>query len=182
TQVRVFAEEGAYDHLVRIRTDPWNPISRETADHSLPYIVAAAVLDGHVRTDSFNLRLVLDPTRQRFLKDKVVVNCAPELGTLAGGKLKRAQAGYLSRVEIETTDGEIVHGAAEPSPGHPKNPFTDADLAAKLTENVEPFAGAAHVGKLVAILFSIEQARSVRELTALLALDRASSVDAAIAQ
>ena len=181
-QVRVFAEEGAYDHLVRIRTDPWNPISRETADHSLPYIVAAAVLDGHVRTDSFNPRRVLEPARQRFLKDKVVVNCAPELGTLAGGKLKRAQAGYLSRVEIETTDGKIVHGAAAPSPGHPKNPFTDAGLAAKLAENVEPFAGAAHTGKLVALLFSIELARSVRELTALLALDGASGIDSAIAE
>src|SRR5262249_61504179 len=42
--VRVFAEEGAYDHLVKIRQDPWKPISRETADHSLPYIVAAAGL------------------------------------------------------------------------------------------------------------------------------------------
>src|SRR3989440_10187782 len=106
-QIRVFAEEGAYDHLVRIRKDPWNPISRETADHSLPYIVAAAVLDGYVRTDSFDPGRVLDPARQRFLKERVVVNSAPELGTLAGGKLKRAQAGYLSRVEIETTDGEV---------------------------------------------------------------------------
>jgi 2-methylcitrate dehydratase len=182
TQVRVFAEEGAYDHLVRIRTDPWNPISRETADHSLPYIVAAAVLDGRVGTDSFNPRRVWEPTRQLFLRDKVVVNCAPELGTLADGKLKRAQAGYLSRVEIETTDGEIAHGAAAPSPGHPKNPFTDADLVAKLTENVAPFAGAMHMEKLIALLFSIEQATSVRELTALLALDRASGIDMTITE
>src|SRR5262249_6036705 len=36
-QVRVFAEEGAYDHLVKIRSAPYAPISRETADHSLPY-------------------------------------------------------------------------------------------------------------------------------------------------
>jgi len=66
-QVRVFAEEGAYDHLVRIRKDPWNPISRETADHSLPYIVAAAVLDGHVRTDSFEPRRVLEPAQHAAL-------------------------------------------------------------------------------------------------------------------
>src|SRR5262249_24084671 len=70
-EVRVFAEEGAYDHLVRIRTDPWGPISRETADHSLPYIAAAAVLDGFIRTESFDPERVLDPARQRFLKDKV---------------------------------------------------------------------------------------------------------------
>jgi len=57
---------GAYDHLVRIRTDPWNPISRETADHSLPYIVAAAVLDGHVRTDSFNPVMYWSPHASIF--------------------------------------------------------------------------------------------------------------------
>src|SRR5436190_370036 len=180
-QVRIFAEEGAYDHLVRIRKDPWHPISRETADHSLPYIVAAAVLDGFVRTDSFAPHRVLDPARQRFLKEKVVASPAPELGTLAGGKLKRAQAGYLSRVEIETTDSEVVHGPAAPSPGHPKNPFSDADLAAKLVENVEPFAGPARTQELAKVLFSIEQIKNIGELTALLALDANSGIDTKIA-
>ena len=168
-EVRVFAEEGAYDHLVRIRQDPWHPISRETADHSLPYIVAAAVLDGFVRTESFDPARVLDPARQRFL-EQVKVTSAPELGTLAGGKHKRAQAGYLSRVEIELTDGTVVHGKAAPPPGHPKNPFSDADLAAKLRENMEPFAGAAQTEKLVTLLASLEGKRA-RDLTALLALD-----------
>ena len=113
-EVRVFAEEGAYEHLVRIRKDPWAPFSRETADHSLPYIVAAAMLDGFIRTESFDPARVLDPSRQRFLKEKIKATSAPELGTLAGGKLKRAQSGYLSRVEVETTDGKLFHGAAEP--------------------------------------------------------------------
>jgi len=178
-QVRVFAEEGAYDHLVRIRKNPWNPISRETADHSLPYIVAAAVLDGYVRTESFDPSRVLDPARQFFLKERVVVSSAPELGTLAGGKLKRAQAGYLSRVEIETNEGKVVHGAAAPAPGHPKNPFTDSDLAAKLRENVEPFAGAKRTKKLLQLVFAVEKIKNVRELTALLALDN-GAIDTAV--
>src|SRR5262245_10164476 len=67
-QVRVFAEEGAYDHLVRIRQDPWHPFSRETADHSLPYIVAAAVLDGDIRVGSFDPKVVRDPKRQAFIE------------------------------------------------------------------------------------------------------------------
>jgi 2-methylcitrate dehydratase len=177
-QVRVFAEEGAYDHLVRIRKDPWVPISRETADHSLPYIVAAAVLDGAIGTQSFDPERVLDPARQQFLKENIVVSAAPELGTLAGGKLKRAQAGYLSRVEIETTDGKVAHGEAKPSPGHPRNPFSDADLADKLRENAEAFAGAERTRALTAQLFAVEQMKSVRELTALLALDE-TRIDAA---
>ena len=178
-QVRVFAEEGAYDHLVKIRSAPYAPISRETADHSLPYIVAAAVLDGFVRTDSFAPSRVLEPTRQRFLKEKVKVSPAPELGTIAGGKHKRAEAGYLSRVEIELADGTVVHGEAKPFPGHPKNPFSDDDLAAKLTENMETFAGAARTEALLKCLASVESLKSVRELTALLALDETSGVDSA---
>ena len=94
------------------------------------------------------------------------MSSAPELGTLAGGKLKRAQAGYLSRVEIEMTDGRIVHGAAAPPPGHPKNPFTDADLAAKLSENVEPLAGGTHE-KTGAVPVLVERAKECPELTAL---------------
>ena len=36
-----------------------------------PYIVAAAMLDGHVRTDSFDPARVLQPARQRFVAEKV---------------------------------------------------------------------------------------------------------------
>jgi 2-methylcitrate dehydratase len=170
-QVRVFAEEGAYEHLVKIRQDPFHPISRETADHSLPYIVAAAVLDGEIGIGSFSPQRVLEPRRQAFLAQQVTVAAAPELGTLAGGKLKRAEAGYLSRVEIETMDGRVVHGKAAPFPGHPKNPFSDADLDGKLRENVEPVAGPARTAELASTLRAIEGLRSVRQLTALLVLE-----------
>jgi 2-methylcitrate dehydratase len=174
-EVRVFAEEGAYEHLVKVRQDPWHPVSRETADHSLPYIVAAAVLDGYVRSESFEPARVLDPVRQRFLADKIKVSPAPELGTLAGGKLKRARAGYLSRVEIETMDGTVVHGDAAPFPGHPRNPYSDRDLADKLRENMRPVAGEVRTEQLVGFLDSLSRASRVRELTGLLAFDAAPS-------
>jgi len=180
-QVRVFCEEGAYEHLVKIRGAAFEPISRETADHSMPYIVGAAVLDGFIRTESFAPARVHDPVRRRFLKDKVTVAPAPELGTLAGGKHQRHAAGYLARVEIERDDGTVVHGEARPFPGHPKNPFTDADLAGKLADNVEPFAGPAHTAKLAALLAAPERMTSVRELTALLALPETSGIDGAAA-
>jgi 2-methylcitrate dehydratase len=140
------------------------------------------VLDGYVRTDSFDPGRVLDPARQRFVAEKVTVSAAPELGTLTGGKLKRAQAGYLSRVEIETIDGKIEKGDAAPFPGHPKNPYSDDDLAEKLRENMRPFAGDRATEKLVAFLGSIDRTASVRDLTALLAFDGGASVSRAAAE
>ena len=177
-QVRVFAEEGAYDHLVKIRQDPWHPISRETADHSLPYIVAAAVLDGTIRVESFSPKVVLDPARQAFIKK---VTCAPalELGSHAMGKHKRVEMGYLSRVEIELMDGTVVRGDARPFPGHHKNPFSDADLNDKLRENVEPVAGVQRAAKLTSLLWSLDKVKSTRELTRLLAFSGRIDIDSA---
>jgi 2-methylcitrate dehydratase len=171
-QIRVFAEEGAYDHLVKIRQDPWKPISRETADHSLPYIVAAAVQDGAITVDSFSPKVVRAPERQAFIK---MVTCtpAPELGSHAMGKHKRVEMGYLSRVEIELDDGgTIVHGEARPFPGHHKNPFTDDDLNAKLRECVEPVAGAKRAAALTSLLWSLDRVKSTREVTRLLAFPK----------
>jgi 2-methylcitrate dehydratase len=174
----VFAEEGAYDHLVKIRQDPWNPISRETADHSLPYIVAAAVLDGTIGVNSFTPKMVLDPRRQAFIK-KVTCTPALELGSHAMGKHTRVEMGYLSRVEIELDDGLVVHGDARPFPGHHKNPFTDADLNEKLRENVEPVAGALRAARLTQLLWSLDKVKSTRELTKLLAFSGRIDIDSA---
>jgi 2-methylcitrate dehydratase len=177
-QVRVFAEEGAYDHLVKIRQDPWHPISRETADHSLPYIVAAAVLDGAITVNSFTPKVVLDPGRQAFIR-KVTCTPALELGSHAMGKHKRVEMGYLSRVEIELEDGTVVRGDARPFPGHHKNPFSDADLDEKLRENVEPIAGAQRASKLMSLLWSLDRMKSTRELTKLLAFGGKIDIDSA---
>src|SRR5258706_9330353 len=170
-QIRVFAEEGAYDHLVKIRQDPWHPISRETADHSLPYIVAAAVLDGTISVNSFTPKVVLNPKRQAFIQ-KVTCTPALELGSHAMGKHKRVAMGYLSRVEIELDYGLVERGDARPFPGHHKNPFSDADLNAKLRECVEPVAGAQRAGRLASLLWSLDKVRNTRELTKLLAFGR----------
>lgn len=174
-QVRVFSEEGAYDHLVAIRQDAYNPISRETADHSMPYIVASAVLDGYVRVESFDIERVLEPSRRAFVRDKVKVEIDLSLGKLADGKLKRASDGYLSRVEIELLDGTVAHGAARPFPGHPKAPFNDAEIEEKLRYNAEPFAGRKVTDAIVALLATVESAKSVAALTALLRFDATAS-------
>jgi len=170
-EVRVYSEEGAYSHMVTIRQDAYHPISRETADHSMPYIVGAAVLDGEISVDSFDLDKVLNAERARFVAEQVKVFPAPELGTMASGKLARAAAGYLSRVEIELDDGTVVHGEAKPFPGHPKTPFSDADIAQKVTVNALPFAGQEVTDRVIATLGRFETLASVREFTEILAFE-----------
>ncbi len=174
-QVRVFSEEGAYQHFIEMRQDPYHPISRETADHSMPYVVGAAILDGDIGVDSFDIERVLEPKRRHFVAE--VVKCAPEpaLGTLAGGKLARAAAGYLSRIEVQLKDGSVVHGEAKPFPGHPKAPFSDAEIAQKVTQNALPFAGQETTDRIIAALASFESFDNVKDFTQILAFDWAAT-------
>lgn len=170
-QVRVFSEEGAYQHFIEMRQDPYHPISRETADHSMAYVVGAAVLDGYIGVDSFDIEKVLEPKRRQFVAEKVKCTPEPALGTLASGKLARAAAGYLSRIEIELEDGTVVHGEAKPFPGHPKAPFSDVDIAQKVTQNALPFAGQEVTDRIIDALVNFERFANVKEFTQILAFD-----------
>jgi 2-methylcitrate dehydratase len=157
-QVRVRTDEAAYDHLLRIREDPWSPVSRETADHSLPYIVAAAVLDGRLHTDSFSPGRVDDPERRRFLRDRVTVEVGPEL-------CQGADGGFPSRVEIETADGSVFVSDGAPPPGHPRNPFRERDFEDKLHENADRVLGRERVDELISMIRSLEGLPRVAQLT-----------------
>lgn len=170
-EVRVFSEEGAYQHFIEMRQDPYHPISRETADHSMAYVVGAAVLDGYIGIDSFDLDRVLAPNRQKFVAEQVKCVPEPALGTLKSGKLARAAAGYLSRIEIELADGTVVHGEAKPFPGHPKAPFSDEDIAQKVTQNALPFAGQEVTDRIIAALINFEHLDNVKDFTQILAFN-----------
>jgi len=160
-EVRVATQKGVYEHLVARRQAPWAPHSRETADHSLPYIVGAAVLDGVIGPASFEPSLVCEPLRQVFLR-KVKIAVADDLEGAPKGQ-------FLARVEIETEDGIVVHGRALPPPGHPSQPFTEADVIAKLTENAHAAIGERGIKRLVAAVRGIDSAASVVSLAQSLA-------------
>jgi 2-methylcitrate dehydratase len=159
--VHVRASPAVYHHLVAIRQDPWRPISRETADHSLPYIVGAAVLDGFVNTSSFDPETVANPERARFIAEWVTVEASEDI---AG----RAPSDHLlSEVELRLADGSALKGVCRAAPGHRDNPLSEADLGEKLHENADPLLGEAGTQRLLDVLIHLERA-TVRELASLL--------------
>lgn len=174
-EVRVSAEPSAYEHLVRSRKDPWRPISRETADHSLPFIVATAVLDGHVTTESFSPDRVLDAGRQAFLQK---VRIAPSGRASNGGVAEGYASVYRTEVQIETLDGTTVSGAGDRAPGHPDNPLSQEDLEDKLRESA---ADDVDVDRLAESLWALETLDSVRPLTRQLAVVSSRDIDSEVA-
>lgn len=125
-RISLFTQTGVYSHLVADRQNPWAPWSRETADHSLPYIAAAAVLDGTINTDSFAPDRVASPEIAALLA-KVQVSIDTALDAAEPGE-------WLVRAELTLADGRVVVGNAQPPPGHPKRPFMPENYMAKLQQ------------------------------------------------
>ena len=118
-----------------IGQDPekWRPKTRETADHSLPYCTAVALVDGSVSADQFSEMRLNDPA----LLDLVVRTTVVEDPTLTAGYPN----GIPNRVTVTLDDGSILISEIAFPPGHDKNPLSDAQLAAKFHGLVDPVLG-----------------------------------------
>lgn len=108
------------------RDQKWDPQTREVADHSMAYLVAAALVDGDLNVDSFNESRLADPAL-RPLMQKITVRDDPELTREHAGELPR----WPSRVEFVLKDGRRLGRSSGPPKGHPLNPMDDRELKAK---------------------------------------------------
>lgn len=106
-------------------TDPdkWAPTNRETADHSLPYCVSVALLDGEVTPAQFGTDR-LTAADVRALLPKVTVTEDPA-----------ATADYpdsmATTVEVTLTDGRTWSASVRRPLGDPRRGLSRADVAAK---------------------------------------------------
>jgi len=103
--------------------EKWNPATRETADHSLPYCVAVALCDGTVGLEQFSEERIKDPDLQKIMS-KIKVKRNPEHN-------KQYPEAFPCFIEIKTKSGETFTKTVTYSKGHPKNPLTDNELEGK---------------------------------------------------
>ncbi|MCK4607277.1 MAG: MmgE/PrpD family protein [candidate division Zixibacteria bacterium] len=101
----------------------YRPESRETADHSLPYCVAAALVDHEVTTNSFSDEKLKDE-RIWSVIDKIKGEASQEFEAMFPAK-------QPSRVVVRTTDGKEYSEYLEYPKGDPREPMTMEDLEAK---------------------------------------------------
>ena len=105
--------------------EKWRPATRETADHSLPYIVAAALVDGKFSDAIFLPERFSDP-RILALADRITVAEEPEFTCAFPEK-------FRSHVEIALRDGTRRAAGLDVPHGHHDDPLTDAEVEEKFT-------------------------------------------------
>jgi 2-methylcitrate dehydratase len=140
-----------------ILSDPskYAPKTRETADHSLPYVVAVAVADGNVLPSSFSDKKLADP-RILELLGKIKVVADAEIDALFP-QVKRA------RVRITTKDGQCYSNQVDHAKGSPQNPMSDADIIAKFHSNAAEVLDRSEREKIIEVTLNVDRINDVEE-------------------
>lgn len=159
-------ELGSYDVAIEIiGRDPekWQPATRETADHSFPYCVAVALLDGRVTLQSFTPARLRD-TAVRHLMQKVRVVRQPEFVT-------RYPEAMPTRITVTTEAGKTYMKQVDIPLGHPGNPMSDRDLEAKLRRLASRRLDRARVDRLLRFVWELDRVEDIGALMPLLRVD-----------
>ena len=167
----IAAEDVAEVHLqtttrgADILSDPskYKPTTKETADHSLPYCLAAAIADGNVLPSSFEEDKLRDP-RIWALLPKIKVVADPEIDRLFPG-VKRAIA------RITTTGGAVYEEQVDHAKGSPESPMSDEEIAAKFRANAGAVLTPPKQERVIEATLALEDFADVGEYMQLLVSD-----------
>src|SRR5437867_7289642 len=132
--------------------EKWNAETRETADHSIPYLVAAAFQDGDVTPATLAPSQIQDPALSQLIKKLTVVE-EPEF-------TRRYPADACTRVEVTTTDGRQVVAETSHPKGHRRNPLTDSEVELKF-RGLSEALGAKGCDRVLAEVWNLEKAATL---------------------
>jgi len=143
----------------------YDPRTKETADHSLPYVIAAAIAERQVTPLQFTPAKIMDPVIRAQL-NKIVVTADPEIEKVFPA-LQRVI------VRIHTIDGREFMQQLDYPKGDSRNPLTDREVEEKFEALAEPVMSREARRRAIDAIWNLEKQPSVIELMKLFKADRA---------
>jgi len=150
-----------------ILSDPskYDPHTKETADHSLPYVIAAAIAERQVTPLQFTREKIMDPVIRAQL-NKIVVTADPEIEKVFPA-LQRVI------VRIHTIDGREFTTQLDYPKGDPRNPLTDEEIEEKFEALAEPVMSPEARRRAMDAIWNLDKQPSVTGLMKLFKAERA---------
>jgi len=155
--VEIASHEAGYTILGR---DPekWTPTTKETADHSLPYIVARALFDGKIDNSSYSPRKFRDPKLLEFLnkvtlkEDKALSEVYPEA--------------VANRITVALATGKLISKQDNYHKGYPKNYMSDQEVENKFYRLTSKYFSKNQGERILKTLWQLEKASNMSDLLA----------------
>lgn len=144
--------------------EKWTPTNRETADHSMPYTAAVALMFGTVESRHFNEEYLAN-TDLLALVSKVNVSVSDEANAMAPEAM-------LCDLEVVTKAGDRHSVRVAYHKGHYKNPLTDLEVEHKFKSLAEGHLSPNRLSILLDRLWHLEDVKDVSELLKLTVFDK----------
>jgi 2-methylcitrate dehydratase len=128
--------------------EKWTPATRETADHSMPYSVAVALIYGGVESRHFDDDCLRDP-KILALAQRIKVALSEE----AEQRMPEAMRCYFT---LTTKSGATHKALVDYHRGHHKNPMTQTEIEAKFRPLAGQVLNKAQIDRLLEKLCHIE--------------------------
>ncbi|CAN5425613.1 hypothetical protein BH18VER1_BH18VER1_20870 [soil metagenome] len=142
--------------IIGSEPEKWHPQSRETADHSLPYITAVALIDGEVTDKQF--------APERFTETKIVE-------FLQGVKVERNDeltALYANAVanivHVHLADGRTLTKRVDYPLGNANNRLKDSEVEGKFFQLAAPKITKEGADKVVEHCWKLDRAKDISDL------------------
>jgi 2-methylcitrate dehydratase len=156
-EIRVATTSRGYQFLAA-EAEKWDPRSRDAADHSMPFIVARALLDRSITIGSYSPESIQDPRLQRLMA-KVKVKEDPALTAMFPGKSP-------NRLTLRLKDGRVLQRQVDDLPGFAGRMMSRSEVEDKFRGNV---AGLWSDDQSSRALESMWQLEKIQDVDALLA-------------
>ena len=141
--------------------EKWIPDTRDTADHSLPYVVARAMFDGDVNNESYAPDKLRDPRIRAFMR-KITVRADPSFAPARG-------SAPPTRITALLDDGKRITRQVNSAPGFPDQPMARSDIEKKFRSNVGQRWSKEQTDAVLQTLWALEEIDDVRSLLGKLA-------------
>lgn len=142
--------------IIGSEPEKWRPTSRETADHSMGFCMACALIDGDVTRASFSDEKIRDPKVLGLLDKIKIVETA------------ECNAGYPdgipNNIIIKTVDGKTISKKVTYPRGHAGNPMTDEEVVAKFNRLAEGVVSASTAQRIAEQCMGFEKLNDLAEL------------------
>lgn len=140
--------------------EKWHPRTRETADHSLPYLFALALRDGFIDKHSFKIENIND-TNIHALMQKITISENPQCTSAYPEKM-------VTLVDIQLQNGKTYSKTAEYPRGYALNPMSNLEVETKFNNLTREHMSIPQRQLLLKHLWQFDQLENIRQATELI--------------
>lgn len=155
SEIDIFTHEAGLT-IIGAEDAKWHPTNKETADHSLPYMVVRSLIDGDLQNASYSQEKLTDEhalallQRTKVYEDISLTQKYPE--------------SVSNRVVLKLENGNNLSVQKDYPLGHPKNPMSRVQIEDKFKSLTKPVLGSEKPVELLSKLWKLEDLQDLSEI------------------